>query len=1158
MNAPVLRNAYVIRRIRLINFHNIQNETIEVENGGHIFFLGDNGSGKTTVLDAVHYVLTAGEMVEFNSAARVAGQRVEGRRVQGIIMRYNTETGPLNTEGGVTYAALELKNERNQVLTLGLGMTVAAMDEPVQRWGMVVAKPLEGVPFLVEEMQGMRPRTRLEMKEALDPIGGFYNVGPFRRELIYRLFNNEEVFADVCRLLRIGKAYREIVAQSSDYHELFMRLMPEPKTEIFENVILSLQSLEDSKTVLEDFERKRNYINELAGLTEKIRTLREDKLLLDWLVRKRHIERLEKRIAEERHQCDLRRGELDALADDQASIQRERTLQESRLADLETRDHAGLVRQEKDLLAERERMQGLHREEEAALAELTKRGTASQKRKKKALADLRSFLEQTSLALNKRSLGLPFSLANLVTAIDYLFHKEDEEIETPMLPVAGPMGRAREEVIGLEKELALLEKEREDLAATVADEEARVAELREASMVALDDLPDFREARVLLQLHDIEARPLFEGLEWRGALSAKKKSAFEELIGTRVLATFLVPDADAEKARRTLLEQYPSQRITYPGLGVETLPDWFATTFDLKKSNRAALRCLAAEMASARDPEIRALGKNQILSFRAHERKLSGRQARLIGADGRRKAHAREVRELEKALKGQVATARELDKRHDELTKQRDEMREVVGFLEKTGTTYRAKVAEIANLGLTCEHLEGSLAGARDRFSRLERDQAALAERLTSIQTVISKEGLTDLEGRIARAREEMEKTEARLQEMVEKRGGLKRDVHLIEASIRDMEQDLGQRREELRDLEMRVREICEGIGDVTDHVAERFKRLKLDHPEQIVAETAKRHDREVEARAVLRARMSEPSLGAAFSFVYEEEKNLLVDRRSRTIDELLTFQRKTIEDQRQVINEKTFHLFKEIIMRELVNELRKMVFELEDIKNKINDLLEKRRFGNCLYRFSLTPRKQYRHLVDIIASLDLIRSEPEKELRAFFEDHKEEIINTEAGEIPDLLDYRNWYLFEMQVTVLTEDGAEKDRIAMTRRVKSIGSGGEQAVPNYLLILAIAHFLYSGSKVRLETLLFDEAFYGIDAGRRDQLLGFAGDLGLQLFVASPDQDGVKREIDYSTTVLIVKDANYDVHTYKFDWKNPEVPAQVDLFEEKKETPIELK
>ena len=75
-------------------------------------------------------------------------------------------------------------------------------------------------------------------------------------------------------------------------------------------------------------------------------------------------------------------------------------------------------------------------------------------------------------------------------------------------------------------------------------------------------------------------------------------------------------------------------------------------------------------------------------------------------------------------------------------------------------------------------------------------------------------------------------------------------------------------------------------------------------------------------------------------------------------------------------------------------------------------------------------------------------------------------------------------------------------------------------------------------------ILFEEAFYGIDAARRDQLLAFADDLGLQLFVSSPDQDGVKREIKHSVSLIVIKDENLDVHLTPVVWRN--VPAQGNL------------
>jgi recombinational DNA repair ATPase RecF len=59
-----------ITQIRLVNFHNFIDETIEVADGGHLFLLGDNGSGKTTVLDAA---LTTG-IAAFKSAVEALDQ----------------------------------------------------------------------------------------------------------------------------------------------------------------------------------------------------------------------------------------------------------------------------------------------------------------------------------------------------------------------------------------------------------------------------------------------------------------------------------------------------------------------------------------------------------------------------------------------------------------------------------------------------------------------------------------------------------------------------------------------------------------------------------------------------------------------------------------------------------------------------------------------------------------------------------------------------------------------------------------------------------------------------------------------------------------------------------------------------------------------------
>ena len=217
----------------------------------------------------------------------------------------------------------------------------------------------------------------------------------------------------------------------------------------------------------------------------------------------------------------------------------------------------------------------------------------------------------------------------------------------------------------------------------------------------------------------------------------------------------------------------------------------------------------------------------------------------------------------------------------------------------------------------------------------------------------------------------------------------------------------------------------------------------------------------------------------------------------------------------------------------------------LTQLSVKINRMLKDRYFGSSRYSFGLKPVAEYESLLSLIRKYSAFGAgEDGEEISDFVEAHRDAILGAQPGEIPEMFDYRHWYEFQLKMVTRDNEGRIIDR-----SVKSIGSGGEQAVPNYLLILTVAAFLYQGragnQSLRLQPLLFDEAFYGIDAARRDQLLSFANDLGLQLFVASPDQDGVKRELPRTTSLFVVKDEHYDVHLYHY---NQDItPKQGDIF-----------
>src|SRR5512136_419332 len=71
-----------LTRIRLVNWHLFETTTITCQ--GSTYFIGVNGAGKSTILDAVQFALVGGQRdVRFNQAALSGGQRTLASYVRG-------------------------------------------------------------------------------------------------------------------------------------------------------------------------------------------------------------------------------------------------------------------------------------------------------------------------------------------------------------------------------------------------------------------------------------------------------------------------------------------------------------------------------------------------------------------------------------------------------------------------------------------------------------------------------------------------------------------------------------------------------------------------------------------------------------------------------------------------------------------------------------------------------------------------------------------------------------------------------------------------------------------------------------------------------------------------------------------------------------------
>ena len=1127
--------AYAITRIRLINWHNFVDETIEVANGGHLFLLGDNGSGKTTVLDAIHYVLTAGENLEFNSAARVAGTRSGGRRSQGVVMRHNVETGSLNPAGGITYAALEIAGANGVRSTYAIGLEVYAMDEQIRRWGIIRECPLEDIPLRVERDGELYPASRQEIRDHFRSASGYYaNIEGYKREVAGRLFRSESAFCEIARLLAMAKAYREIASHSSDYHELFKRLLPEPQPDIFERIIAALNTLDESAADLERLDEQLRYLRDLATKTGRIEELREQAVRLQWI--KATLELADNGVAFQlNHEHTAARQERrDAEAKTLATCTAQLQAVERRIADLQAKDSSGLVRQEKELTADSQ----LRQTACADARERAKKAAATHAASLRALAKLREALttrlRRLLADINRLSPKLPFSLAEFATKIDEVFRDDTPEQRLGELPFAAIAEQLQAEQLRVATEVGQGAERRKQAADRVQELEEAVARIR-GQVELLPSIPNYATALQTLRDAMFTVRPLYEGLEWQANLADADRSAMEETIGADVFATFVVQEDDErlDKAARLLFTVGPHLRIATQ-LVDETIPAWVRDTFDLSRSDPTAIRCLAAEMIAQAGPETERIEQFHALRFRGHRRRLAGEPASFIGTSDRRQARERLLRETERLLTEATATLRTIEAGEKRL----HALGETLGSTSRTladgnrelhqgGGEIQTACGEVRHAS---EHIKETEQQAADAASDLK----ANLERLELLREKIRAEGLENLDKRLksaARKKDKLAETAAEINQALgaldnQIKGLLGQSERLLEAA------EAIRQRISAQNAALLARR--PEVEDVQDYILHTRKGDRFTTVEQTAEAVARVGEEEIQTATTIDLGIRDDRFGPVFNFTYDRQDNQLIDRRSRPVTNIVEVLARQAEEQRELINERTRELFRKLVVGELLTHLREKVDTLRQMVKNINQQLSKRSFGSNQYGFKLQTVERHQQLVKLVSTFNPWRvDEDDGELRRFFEDQREAITNTEVGTVPELLDYRNWFHYDMRL-----QSSEGDGVVIDRHTKSIGSGGEQAVPNYLLVLTVAHFMFQGSNVPLRALLFDEAFYGIDAGRRDQLLGFASDLDIQLFVASPDQDGVRQEIPDSTTILVVKDERHDVHLYPFSWENP--------------------
>lgn len=134
-----------LKKVKLINWHSFSNQTIEIE--GNCLITGENGSGKSTFLDAIQYVLTAGK-VKFNCAADETSKRTIETYIRGKLNYSSKEY--LRPNDVTSYIVLEFYDEeKHKVDLLGAVLEITnTMPQPSRTFFKIADQSLEEKLFL--------------------------------------------------------------------------------------------------------------------------------------------------------------------------------------------------------------------------------------------------------------------------------------------------------------------------------------------------------------------------------------------------------------------------------------------------------------------------------------------------------------------------------------------------------------------------------------------------------------------------------------------------------------------------------------------------------------------------------------------------------------------------------------------------------------------------------------------------------------------------------------------------------------------------------------------------------------------------------------------------------------------------------------------------
>jgi len=1109
-----------LRKIKLINWHYFTNTELEI--AGSTLITGDNGSGKSTIIDALQFVLVGDlRQIKFNVSAHDETKR-------NLVSYLRCKTGSDDGENGdeqkylrqgdiTTYIALEFYDQKKKESFI-IGVVVDSYADDLtyrHNFFKIEKQKIEDELFITDN----RPRNIKEFRRYIRSYQSniYPGVEQYREDL----------------LVKFGSI-------SERFFSLFVKAISfKPITDIREFVysyVLDEKPV-NIETMKENFERYRNYSELVAETKKKIADLevirnmfseieheKERAVTHDYLILRARAEGaqllLEQTIKEkEEKEAKLKRVDQDI----EIYSGKEENLQE-KLIEYRASLQNNSVYQ---LLQELEKEIKDLKEQQSSLKNRSSNFIARLKEEAKSLNQLLITLERVQAEGFFRESGLLTNGDSLLTSterelitdfIDKLARLEQlpieelsdydfEEVKRVLLSLNG---RIRHTLwLGQQQEVALkedIEKLKEDI--QTLKQNRRVYDRKVTDLQAIIR-ERFREEKGL----EVEPQILCELLEipdqrWQDAVEGFLNTQRFDLIIEPAYFDFAL----------AVYERYKREKNIH-GVGLVN------TAKVLTFRDRFQKDSLAAEVVSenkyARGYVNQLMGNlikcENEQELKNHQRAITPTCMTYLNNTARQI----NFRVYETPYIGQRAIKRQLEQKERKLAGKEEVLKRLRIELKV--------LKELDNLSSGKEELYYRFREDLTAISSLVEVSKELSRREDELARLDTSD-IDNLKEEISRLNEEKERLRQQLNKLREDKGELKSVCQMLEDNIINLQLNQEQAVEEYEQFQ-------EYHQDILTKFHERYQaelKEKGSHRriEEVFTSSRKGIDTIMEKKvAELRElqyqynntyQFGAPVTGETIE-EYEEEYHKLSESELPDYEEKINIARKEAEEE-----------FKEHFVYKLKENIDNARTEFKYLNEALKDI----EFGEDRYRFIVTPAESHRKFYDMI--MDSYLFEGSLFDQVFQEKHSEamdELFERILYESADYLqeniieytDYRTFLDYDIKIYHSNGETSTFSRVCLEK------SGGETQTPYYVAIIASFMQLYriKSNDRSIRLMVFDEAFNRMDSERIEKTLKFMTSLELQYIIAAPTEKCEYITPYLPTTLLMFRSGH---HSWVEDYK----------------------